>query len=243
MTVQPSLAEMLKPREKGLLRFLTCGSVDDGKSTLIGRLLYDSKLIFEDQLATLEKDSRRHGTTGEDIDFALLVDGLEAEREQGITIDVAYRFFSTAETLLHRRRHAGARAIHPQHGDRRLHRRPRRADDRCAQGRPRPDQAACHHLLPARHREHRRGRSTRSISSAGTAPSSTGSSPTSRLLHPASASPPSCRYRFRRDSVTTSPRAPETWRGITGRASWSTSRRSMSRATWRASRSASPCSG
>ena len=97
MTVQPSLAEMLKPREKGLLRFLTCGSVDDGKSTLIGRLLYDSKLIFEDQLATLEKDSQRHGTTGEDIDFALLVDGLEAEREQGITIDVAYRFFSTAK--------------------------------------------------------------------------------------------------------------------------------------------------
>ncbi len=80
---------------KGLLRFLTCGSVDDGKSTLIGRLLYDTKLIFEDQLATLEKDSKKHGTTGEDIDFALLVDGLEAEREQGITIDVAYRFFTT----------------------------------------------------------------------------------------------------------------------------------------------------
>src|SRR5207237_7658762 len=96
MVREPTLAEMLKPRAKGLLRFLTCGSVDDGKSTLIGRLLYDSKLIFEDQLATLEKDSRRHGTTGEDIDFALLVDGLEAEREQGITIDVAYRFFSTA---------------------------------------------------------------------------------------------------------------------------------------------------
>ena len=81
---------------KGLLRFLTCGSVDDGKSTLIGRLLYDTKLIPEDQLATLERDSRRHGTTGEDIDLALLVDGLEAEREQGITIDVAYRFFATA---------------------------------------------------------------------------------------------------------------------------------------------------
>ncbi|MDQ0395796.1 sulfate adenylyltransferase subunit CysN [Labrys monachus] len=96
MNAHPSLAEMLKPREKELLRFLTCGSVDDGKSTLIGRLLYDSKLIFEDQLAALAKDSRRHGTTGEDIDLALLVDGLEAEREQGITIDVAYRFFSTA---------------------------------------------------------------------------------------------------------------------------------------------------
>ena len=80
---------------KSLLRFLTCGSVDDGKSTLIGRLLYDTKLILEDQLLALERDSRKHGTTGEDIDFALLVDGLEAEREQGITIDVAYRFFTT----------------------------------------------------------------------------------------------------------------------------------------------------
>jgi bifunctional enzyme CysN/CysC len=81
--------------KKSLLRFLTCGSVDDGKSTLIGRLLYDSKLLFEDQLLSLEKDSRKHGTVGDDIDLALLVDGLEAEREQGITIDVAYRFFST----------------------------------------------------------------------------------------------------------------------------------------------------
>ena len=82
-------------RHKGLLRFITCGSVDDGKSTLIGRLLYDSKMIFEDQLAALEADSRRHGTQGQEIDFALLVDGLAAEREQGITIDVAYRFFAT----------------------------------------------------------------------------------------------------------------------------------------------------
>jgi len=81
--------------QKSLLRFLTCGSVDDGKSTLIGRLLYDTKRIREDQLAALTRDSRKHGTVGEDIDFALLVDGLEAEREQGITIDVAYRFFTT----------------------------------------------------------------------------------------------------------------------------------------------------
>jgi len=81
--------------KKSLLRFLTCGSVDDGKSTLIGRLLYDSKLLFEDTLSALERDSKQHGTTGDDIDFALLVDGLEAEREQGITIDVAYRFFAT----------------------------------------------------------------------------------------------------------------------------------------------------
>jgi bifunctional enzyme CysN/CysC len=80
---------------KSLLRFITCGSVDDGKSTLIGRLLYDSKMIYEDQLASLEADSKRVGTQGQNIDFALLVDGLAAEREQGITIDVAYRFFST----------------------------------------------------------------------------------------------------------------------------------------------------
>ncbi len=79
------------------LRFLTCGSVDDGKSTLIGRLLYEQNSIFDDQLSALERDSRKHGTVGDDIDFALLVDGLEAEREQGITIDVAYRYFSTAK--------------------------------------------------------------------------------------------------------------------------------------------------
>ncbi|MFN7178269.1 sulfate adenylyltransferase subunit CysN [Hyphomonas sp.] len=81
--------------QKSLLRFITCGSVDDGKSTLIGRLLYDSKMIFEDQLAALEADSKKVGTQGGSIDFALLVDGLSAEREQGITIDVAYRFFAT----------------------------------------------------------------------------------------------------------------------------------------------------
>ena len=88
-------AYLAEQAEKTELRFLTCGSVDDGKSTLIGRLLYDSKLIFEDQLDALEADSRRQGTQGENIDLALLVDGLAAEREQGITIDVAYRFFAT----------------------------------------------------------------------------------------------------------------------------------------------------
>ncbi|RIJ23781.1 sulfate adenylyltransferase subunit CysN [Henriciella barbarensis] len=81
--------------KKSLLRFITCGSVDDGKSTLIGRLLYESKMIFDDQLASLKNESKKFGTQGEEIDFALLVDGLAAEREQGITIDVAYRFFST----------------------------------------------------------------------------------------------------------------------------------------------------
>ncbi|MEP0355828.1 MAG: sulfate adenylyltransferase subunit CysN [Paraglaciecola sp.] len=81
--------------KKDMLRFLTCGSVDDGKSTLIGRLLHDSKMIFEDQLAAITKDSKKVGTTGEKVDLALLVDGLQSEREQGITIDVAYRYFST----------------------------------------------------------------------------------------------------------------------------------------------------
>ncbi|MGQ2988557.1 MAG: GTP-binding protein, partial [Blastomonas fulva] len=84
-------AYLAQHQQKSLLRFITCGSVDDGKSTLIGRLLYDSKMIFEDQLAALEADSKRVGTQGGEIDFALLVDGLAAEREQGITIDVAYR--------------------------------------------------------------------------------------------------------------------------------------------------------
>jgi bifunctional enzyme CysN/CysC len=86
---------LAEQERKELLRFITCGSVDDGKSTLIGRLLYDTKQIFDDQLSTLEADSRKHGTQGEGIDFALLVDGLSAEREQGITIDVAYRFFAS----------------------------------------------------------------------------------------------------------------------------------------------------
>jgi bifunctional enzyme CysN/CysC len=88
-------AYLIRHQHKSLLRFITCGSVDDGKSTLIGRLLYDSKMIFEDQLAALAADSKRIGTQGQNIDFALLVDGLAAEREQGITIDVAYRFFAT----------------------------------------------------------------------------------------------------------------------------------------------------
>ncbi|WDI30795.1 sulfate adenylyltransferase subunit CysN [Hyphococcus flavus] len=97
-TLKPSddVIEYLAAHErKSMLRFITCGSVDDGKSTLIGRLLYDSKLLYDDQISALENDTKKHGTQGEKIDFALLVDGLAAEREQGITIDVAYRFFST----------------------------------------------------------------------------------------------------------------------------------------------------
>ncbi len=94
--IAKNIEAYLKEHEiKEICRFITCGSVDDGKSTLIGRLLYDSKMIFEDQLMAIEKDSKKHGTTGAKIDLALLVDGLASEREQGITIDVAYRFFST----------------------------------------------------------------------------------------------------------------------------------------------------
>ena len=91
------LAYLAQRERKELLRFLTCGNVDDGKSTLIGRLLHDSKMIYEDHLEAITKDSKKVGTTGDDIDLALLVDGLQAEREQGITIDVAYRYFSTAK--------------------------------------------------------------------------------------------------------------------------------------------------
>ncbi len=95
--VEDLKAYLAEQEKKSLLRFLTCGSVDDGKSTLIGRLLFDSKQLFDDTLSSLKKDSEKHGTTGEEIDLALLVDGLEAEREQGITIDVAYRFFATSK--------------------------------------------------------------------------------------------------------------------------------------------------
>jgi sulfate adenylyltransferase subunit 1 len=91
-----NIENYLKEHEnKDMLRFLTCGSVDDGKSTLIGRMLYDSKMVFDDQLSAIEEESKKYGTTGEKLDMALLVDGLQSEREQGITIDVAYRFFTT----------------------------------------------------------------------------------------------------------------------------------------------------
>ncbi len=116
---------------KSMLKFITCGSVDDGKSTLIGRLLYDSQLLYDDQLEDLKRDSKGRLSTEEDIDFSLLVDGLAAEREQGITIDVAYRFFSTIKAQVHRRRHTRPRTVHTQHGHRRIHRRGRGTADRC----------------------------------------------------------------------------------------------------------------
>ena len=110
-----------------LLRFATAGSVDDGKSTLIGRLLYDSKQIFEDTLDAIEHSSRLRGEEG--MNLALLTDGLRAEREQGITIDVAYRYFATPDPQVHHRRHARPHSVHAQHGHRRVDRRPR-ADPR-----------------------------------------------------------------------------------------------------------------
>ena len=99
------ISDLLAAHErKSLLRFLMCGSVDDGKSTLIGRLLYETQALYADQLATLENDSRRAGTQNGELDFALLTDGLAAEREQGITIDVAYRHFSTSRSAAPTRR-------------------------------------------------------------------------------------------------------------------------------------------
>ena len=109
-------AYLAQHERKELLRFLTCGSVDDGKSTLIGRLFYDAKLIYEDQLKTLEKDSTTHGTTGGGFDPALFTDGLDDERQQGITIDVAYRYLLHRQTQIHHCGHSWARTIHAKHG-------------------------------------------------------------------------------------------------------------------------------
>ncbi len=143
---------------KSLLRFLTCGSVDDGKSTLDRPPALRHQLILEDQLLTLEKDSRKHGTTGDDIDLALLVDGLEAEREQGITIDVAYRFFSTPRRSFIVADTPGHEQYTRNMATGRVELRCRRHPDRCAQGRAHADAAAQLHLLAAGHPARRGGR-------------------------------------------------------------------------------------
>ena len=150
----PSPNSSTNEREKDLLRFSTAGSVDDGKSTLIGRLLYDTQSVYEDQVRSIEGK----GTTAPgQIDFALLTDGLRAEREQGITIDVAYRYFSTAKTEIHHRRHPGPRAVHPQYGHRRLYRRRLRCAHRRRQRCPRPvAPPRLHRLAAARAPCHRR---------------------------------------------------------------------------------------
>jgi hypothetical protein len=133
MSAIEHIPEFDSPVDNGLLRFLTCGSVDDGKSTLIGRLLYDTKAILADTLHAIEKTSLRRGM--EAVDLSLLTDGLQAEREQGITIDVAYRYFSTGRRKYIIADAPGPRAIHAQHGHRRLDRQLGDHPDRCAQGR------------------------------------------------------------------------------------------------------------
>ena len=134
-----------------LLRVLTCGSVDDGKSTLIGRLLFECGSIPDDVMLALERDSVRFGTVEGGVDYALLVDGLEAEREQGVTIDVAYRFFETPRRRFILADTPGSPAIHAQHGDRRLDRRSGDPAGRCAQRPARPDPPPCRHRLAAGH--------------------------------------------------------------------------------------------
>ena len=129
-------------RQKSLLRFFMGGSVDDGKSTLIGRLLHETGAVAEDELAALTRDSARFGNSGQAIDFALLVDGLEDEREQGITIDVAHRYFSSRRRGVHCRRYAGPRKLYPQYGKRRIERRSRHHSGRCAAGPAAADPAA-----------------------------------------------------------------------------------------------------
>ena len=150
-------ATLEQPAAATMLRLVITGSVDDGKSTLIGRLLYDSKQILTDQLEALRTASqRRNGEGG--LDLSLLTDGLRAEREQGITIDVAYRYFQTAAPQVHHRRHPRPRELHPQHGHGRVDRRPGRDPDRRAQGRRRADPPARVHRIAARYQAPRRVR-------------------------------------------------------------------------------------
>ena len=146
---------LAEERSKDLLRFSTAGSVDDGKSTLIGRLLYDTQSVYEDQVRSIEGK----GTTAPgQIDFALLTDGLRAEREQGITIDVAYRYFSTARRKFIIADTPGTRTVHAQHGDRRLNCRCRGRAHRRTQGSARPVAAPRVHRLFARRSAHPRRR-------------------------------------------------------------------------------------
>ncbi len=139
-------------QHKSLLRFLTCGSVDDGKSTLIGRLLHDTRQIYEDQLSSLHNDSKRHGTQGEKLDLALLVDGLQAERARaGHHHRRGLSLLLDRKAQIYHRRHPGARAVHAQYGHWGVHLRPGDLADRCAQGRARPDPPSQLHLDAAGH--------------------------------------------------------------------------------------------
>ena len=184
-------------RDKSLLRFITCGSVDDGKSTLIGRLLYESKMLFEDQLAALESDSKKLGTQGGDLDFALLLDGLDRRARAGHHDRRRLPLLLDRPAQVHRRRHAGPRAVHAQHGHRRVDRRLRGHPDRRPQGRAHADAAPQLSRLAARHPPRRaRGQqdgSRRLLAGA----SSTRSRPTTACSRPRSASRTSSASRCR----------------------------------------------
>ncbi len=163
---------------KSLLRFITCGSVDDGKSTLIGRLLYESKLVFEDQLAALEADSKKVGTQGERTRLRAAGRRPRRRARAGHHHRRRVSLLLDRQAQVHRRRHAGPRAVHAQHGDGRLDRRSRRDPDRCAQGRADADAPAQLHRLAARHPARGRSPSTRWTWSTTRRTRSTRSSPT-----------------------------------------------------------------
>ena len=186
-----------------LLRFATAGSVDDGKTTLIGRLLYDSKAIFEDQLEAVERTSAATAATSY-TNLALLTDGLRAEREQGITIDVAYRYFATPEAQVHHRRHPGPHPVHAQHGHRRVDRRPRARPGRRPQGRASSSPAATRSSPRCCGSRTSCCASTRWTSSTTTRTSSSASRTSSARSPPSSTSPTSPSSRSRRCTATTS---------------------------------------
>ena len=213
------------------LRFLTCGSVDDGKSTLIGRLLYEQKLIFDDHLATLERDSKKHGTTGERHRFRAAARRAGSRARAGHHHRRRLSVFHHRRAHLHGRRHAGPRAIYPQHGDRRLQCRPRGSAGRRAQRRADPDPPPRHHRSPARHPPRRAG-------GEQDRPDGFRSSRVRRIVAEFSrfaadlVSQPSKRSRCRRVSATTSSRSEHTpW--YQGRICSTISKRSTSRRTGR----------
>ena len=200
---------------KDVLRLATIGSVDDGKSTLIGRLLVDTRQLFDDQLDAVAAASEKRGIG--DLDLSFVTDGLRAEREQGITIDVAYRYASTTHAQVHHRRLPRTRALHAQHGDGCLDRRPRAGSRRRRLGTQRADSTSpLHRRSPRRaldHRRHQQDGHGRLVASWR----SSASWMRSRPCHASWASPRPWRFRCRRCSATTSPRARRTRRGTTGR--------------------------
>ena len=188
-------AYLYQHEHKTMLRFITCGSVDDGKSTLIGRLLYDSKLVFEDHLAALESDSKKVGTQGGELDFALLVDGSRGRTRAGHHDRRRLPVLLDREAQVHRGRHTGPRAVHPQHGDRSVDRGSRGDPDRRPQRRPHADPPALASSCRCWASAKWCWRSTSSTSRTTPKRSSTGSSPTTAPSPPRSACTTSRRSR------------------------------------------------